>query len=755
VEALLAEMTREEKIAQLGSHWNDTRDGSQIIAPMQDVMSAGRAPFTQVAAHGIGHLTRVFGTTPTTPRRGMDAASDAQRFLRDDTRLGIPAIVHEECLTGITTLGATVYPTPLAWAATFDPSLVREMAAAIGDDMAALGVHQGLSPVLDVVTDYRWGRVEETLGEDPYLVGTLATAYVEGLQEPGVIATLKHFAGHASSRGGRNHAPVSMGERELRDLVLPPFEMAVREGRAGSVMNSYTETDRVPAAADRWLLTDVLRGEWGFEGTAVSDYWAVAFLKAKHRVAATIGEAGRLALHAGMDVELPDTAAFGRLDDGDPDPTRTEAEIDEAVRRVLRQKLALGLLDEGWQPPVPTDYDLDSPRNRSIARRLAEESIVLLDNPRGLLPLAPTPARIAVVGPGADDPRVLLGAYSYPIHVLPRHPELGLGLAVDSIADAVRARFAAAEVRVEPGVPLVDEPDAGMLARAVDAVSGSDVALVVVGDRAGMFGKGTSGEGSDAPDLDLPGHQAAFVDAVIATGTPVVLVVVSGRPYALGRYVGRAAALVQAFFPGVEGPAALAAVLAGDISPSGHLPVQVPRTADAVPHTYLAPPLGQDGDRISSLSIAAAFPFGHGLSYTTFEVGAPQVDRDRAATDDTVDARVVVRNTGTREGAVVVQLYGSDPVSEVTRPVVQLLGYARVMLRAGAAARVAFSLHTDRFSYVGFDRRRIVDPGTIELTAGASLGARSAPTVITLTGPRREVQDPVLTTPARIEELAD
>ncbi|MFJ6651358.1 beta-glucosidase [Microbacterium sp. NPDC091313] len=753
VELLLAEMTAAEKSAQLGSHWNDTRDSSQLIAPMQDVMSAGRPSFATAAAHGIGQLTRRFGTTPVAPEDGMRAAAADQAFLRAHTRLGIPAILHEECLTGVTTLGATVYPTPMAWAATFDRALVQEMAAAIGDDMHALGVHQGLAPVLDVTTDYRWGRVEETLGEDPFVVATLATAYVRGLQSSGVIATLKHFAAHASSRGGRNHAPVSIGERELRDLVLAPFEMAVRDGRAGSVMNSYTETDRVPAAADRWLLTDVLRGEWGFDGTVVSDYWAIAFLRAKHHVAATIADAGRLALHAGMDVELPDTAAFGRLGDDDPDPARTADEIDEAVRRVLRQKLALGLLDEDWRAPTPVAHDLDSPRNRAIARRLAEQSIVLLDNPHAVLPLDPAPARIAVVGPGADDPRVLMGAYSYPIHVLPRHPELGLGLPAQAIGDAVRERFAAAGVVVDGGFPLTSAPDAELLARAVAAASAADVALVVVGDRAGMFGAGTSGEGSDAPDLHLPGHQDRLVEAVLETGTPVVLVVVSGRPYALGAYAGRAAAIVQAFFPGVEGAAALAAVLAGDVNPSGHLPVQIPRTAAALPHTYLAPPLGQDGDRISSLSIAAAFPFGHGLSYTSFDVGAPLPDAETIAVDGAVEVAVDVRNTGVRDGAVVVQLYASDPVAEVTRPVAQLIGYARVSLAAGAAARAVFTVAADRFAYTGLDRRRMVDAGEIELRAGASLGALSAPAVVTVTGARRLVPHAVLDTPVRIIPL--
>lgn len=755
VEALLAEMTDAEKLAQLGSYWADKRDSTQIIAPMQDVLSKGRPPFEEATSEGIGHLTRVFGTTPVSAREGMEKVRDSQRHLLSGTRLGLPAVVHEECLTGFTTLGATVYPTAMAWAATFDADLVREMAHAIGSDMAAVGVHHGLSPVLDVVTDYRWGRVEETLGEDPYVVGTLATSYVEGLQSAGVIATLKHFAGHATSRGGRNHAPVSMGERELRDLVLPPFEMAVRVGGAKSVMNSYTELDRVPAAADRWLLTELLRGEWGFDGTVVSDYWAVAFLKSKHRVVETMADAGRLALHAGIDVELPDIAAYRLLAEGDPDPARTRADIDTAVRRVLRQKIELGLLDGGWTPAEPADVDLDSPRNRDIARRLAEESIVLLDNHRGMLPLATGMRRIAVIGPCAEDPGALMGAYSYPIHVMPRHPEMGLGIDAATIPDALRAAVPGADVVVEPGCPLVEPAHERQLAHAVVAAASSDVVIAVVGDRAGMFGKGTSGEGSDAPNLDLPGDQGRLVDALLATGKPLVLVVLSGRPYALGAYTGRAAAIVQAFMPGVEGASALVGVLTGAVNPSGHLPVQIPRTGGALPHTYLAPPLGQDGDRISNLSIAPAFPFGHGLSYTTFELGDVVLDREEVPADGMVVASVTVKNTGSRSGATVVQLYSADPVAQVTRPVQQLVGYARVSLEPGGAASVSFELHADRFSFTGLARRRIVEPGLVHLTAGLSLTEVTASAALTILGPERVVDDPVLVTGVRIERGRD
>ncbi len=746
LDAVIAALSPEEKVAQLGGFWADQRTSDDIIAPMQDVFSDGRSPFEHVTRHGIGQLTRVFGTAPVSAREGMTRVQQSQRHLIENTHTGIPAVVHEECLTGFTTLGATVYPTALAWGATFSPDLVAEMATAIGRDLAAVGVHQGLSPVLDVVTDYRWGRVEETMGEDPYVVATLAAAYVSGLQSAGVIATLKHFAGHATSRGGRNHAPVSMGERELRDLVLPPFEMAVREAGARSVMNSYTETDRVPAAADRWLLTDLLRGEWGFEGTVVSDYWAIAFLKSKHGVAATMAEAGRLALHAGLDVELPDISAFLELSAGDSTPQRTAADVDTAVRRVLRQKIELGLLDEGWAPADPADHDLDSAENRRIARELAEKSVILLDNPGGALPLSRATSRIAVIGPCADDPSALMGAYSFPVHVLPRHPERGLGLDAQSLPDALRELFPVTEVTVARGVPLQLPHDPEELSRAVAAASAANVAIVVVGDHAGMFGKGTSGEGSDAPSLELPGDQRVLVEAILETGVPVVLVVLSGRPYALGGFVGRAAAIVQTFMPGVEGAGALARVLSGDVNPSGHLPVQIPAEPTALPHTYLAPPLGQDGDRISNLSIAPAFPFGHGLSYTTFELGDLSTDHAEIATDATVVASVEVANTGDRAGETVLQLYSSDPVAQVTRPVQQLVGYARIALAAGERTRVAFTLHADRFAFTGLSRSRIVEPGEIILSAGFSVADRPATATVLLTGPVREALTPVLTT---------
>ena len=741
VELLLSAMTLTEKVAQLGSHWDDLRGGDEIIAPMQDVLSSGRRPFEKTASNGIGHLTRVLGTRPASAALGAERLARAQRYLVSRTLLGIPAIAHEECLTGFTTMGATVYPTALAWAATFDPDLVEEMAQAIGSDMRDVGVHQGLAPVLDVVRDYRWGRVEETLGEDPYLVAVLGTAYVRGLQSAGVVATLKHFAGYSASTGGRNHAPVLAGPRELADVILPPFEMAVRAGGARSVMNSYAEVDGMPAVVDHQLLTALLRHEWGFTGTTVSDYWSIAFLKSKHRVAATMVEAGALALAAGMDVELPDTSAYGLLPDAVAAGLTSEAQIDHSVRRVLQQKAELGLLDDDWSPEPPARarvIDLNSTENQAIAYRLAAESVVLLENSEGLLPLAPRPGRIAVIGPCADDARAFLGCYSYPVHVLPRFPQHGLGLEVPTLPDALRRRYPHSEVQAAPGCPL-DEPDTTGIRAAVELAADSDLVIAVVGDRSGMFGKGTSGEGSDAADLQLPGVQAQLLEALAGTGTPTVVVVLSGRPYALGRFVGRFGAMIQSFFPGQAGAAAIADVLSGAVNPSGRLPVQIPASDGGMPHTYLAPPLGHGGDRITNLSVAPAFPFGHGLSYTNFEHVDLELDTDTIGPDGELKVSSVVRNTGALPGSTVVQLYFTDPVAQVTRPVRQLLGFARLTLDPGQAARVCFRIHADRFSFTGRDLRRIVEPGTIELMVGGSSADLPLRRSIEITGQTRIV----------------
>jgi beta-glucosidase len=594
------------------------------------------------------------------------------------------------------------------------------MAVAIGDSMRELGVHQGLAPVLDVIRDPRWGRVDECISEDPYLVGTVGTAYVRGLQQTGIHATLKHFLGYSASQSGRNHAPVHAGPREISDVFLPPFEMALRDGGAKSVMNSYTEIDGVPVASSSELLTDLLRGDLGFEGVVVADYFAVAFLEKTHQIAADRGEAAALALEAGIDVELPTGDAYlepltAKVRAGEV----PEELVERAVLRVLAQKEELGLLDPGaFDADAPATIDLDAPRHRDIARRLAEESIVLLSND-GTLPLARA-AKLAVVGPNADRAEALQGCYSFANHVLAHHPGTPIGIEMPTVAEALAASFDVTSAR---GCEVEGDDRSGF-EEAASVVSAADIAVVVVGDQAGLFGRGTVGEGNDAESLDLPGVQRELVERLIATGTPIVMVLLTGRPYALDWALSGEgpAAVVQSFFPGEEGGTALD----GSVSPSGRLPVSLPRSAGSQPFSYLHPPLaGPSG--VTSTDSTPVRTFGFGLSYASFAYSEFSCD-----VGESITARVTVTNTSDIAGTDIVQLYGHDVAASVTRPVAQLLGYARVPLEAGESRTVAFDVPVSRFAFSDRRMRRVVEAGEAEVWIGtdAATDATARTTIV-------------------------
>ena len=761
---LLSRMTLEEKVAQLTSVWigDAPRDGD--VAPMQGEMDADPQPLSELIRHGLGQLTRVFGTRPLPPAVARSTLRELQAQIVGASRFGIPAVAHEECLTGFAAWTATVFPAPPAWGASFDPELVRQMAGAIGASMRAVGIHQGLAPVLDVARDMRWGRNEETIGEDPYLVGLIGTAYVQGLESAGVIATLKHFAGYSASRAGRNMAPVSMGPREFADVLLVPFEMALRLGRARSVMPSYTDVDGVPASGDRALLTGLLRDELGFDGVAVSDYYAISFLQTEHGVAGTTAQAAALALDAGLDVELPNVRCYGpHLAAAVRDGLVPAELVDRAAARVLRQKCDLGLLDAGWSPAghdgqaPDSSVDLDPPGHRALARRLAEESVVLLangdDGYRGAALLLRPDARIAAIGPLADDPLAFFGCYSMARHLGSRYPEAADGVHVTTLVEALSAELPGASVSYAVGCQVRAEDRSGF-ATAVAHAEEADVVVAVLGDQAGLFGRGTSGEGCDAPDLRLPGLQEELLQALVATGTPVVLVLVTGRPYAIGPVAGQLAAAVQAFFPGEEGGTALAGVLSGRVMPSGRLPVELPRLAGSQPSPYLRPPLA-DRHPGSSIDPTPLFAFGHGLSYTTFEYADLAIrPAEVPILDGTAEIACTVRNTGARAGTEVVQLYLSDPVAQVVRPLRWLAGFARVALEPGQARRVTFRLHADRTSFSGRDGTRVVEPGEILVSVGGASDRPALRGSFTLCGAERPAgSDRVLDTPALIGDV--
>jgi beta-xylosidase len=738
VSDLISRMTMREKIAQLYGVWVGIDAAAGDVVPHQDEFGAAPVELDKLIGAGIGQLTRAFGTAPVDPADGARAVARSQRQIVAAGRFGIPAMVHEECLTGLAAWQATVYPSPLCWGATFDPELIQRMGAQIGRTMHRLGVHQGLAPVLDVLRDLRWGRAEETIGEDPYLVGAIGSGYVRGLESAGVVATLKHFAGYSASQGGRNMAPVSIGPRELADVFLPPFEMALRAG-ARSVMNSYTALDGVPVAADAGLLTEVLRGAYGFTGTVVSDYFAVAFLQTLHGVAASRGEAAGLALRAGIDVELPTVDCYGEplrgaVESGRVDP----AFVDRALERVLRQKCELGLLNAGWSPEaqVSAGEHIDDEESRSLAREVAQRSIVLLRN-EGALPLA-AGGRVAVVGPRADEATAMLGCYSFPVHVGAHHPDVRMGIEVPTLLDALRSDPAGYAITYAQGCPVLGGDDAGIAAAAAVARE-AEVCVAVLGDRSGLFGAGTSGEGCDAADLRLPGRQEELLEALLATGTPVVLVLLVGRPYELSRQVGRLAAVVCGFFPGEEGAPALAGILSGRVNPSGRLPVSFPAAGASQAAPHLAPLLGQRST-VSSVDPTPVFPFGHGLSYAPASwLGIARRSPERWPTDGTGQVAVTLRNDTAVVTTEIVQVYLHDPVAEVARPLQQLIAAARVELAPGETRTAVFDLHADLTSYTGRSGRRQVDPGQVELRIGASSADTRAVVRFTLTGPRRDV----------------
>jgi beta-glucosidase len=726
---LLGRMTREEKAAQLGSAWVfQLADGPELAAERAQ----------ELLRTGLGQVTRISGASSLGFADAARLANAIQRHLVEETRLGIPAIVHEEICSGLMARDATVFPQAIGVASTWRPELAEAMADTVRAQMRAIGAHQGLSPVLDVCRDPRWGRTEETFGEDPHLVARMGVAFVRGLQgadlADGVIATAKHLVGYGASEGGLNWAPAHIGRRELREVYLHPFEAAVRVAGLRSVMNAYNELDGIPCAADRELLTGILRDEWGFEGTVVADYFSVRQLADYHRLARSRDEAAAMALGAGLDVELPGTDCFGEpllaaVDSG----LVTEAALDGAVERVLRAKFELGLFE---QPYV--DAPDDVPEHRELALRIARESIVLLRND-GVLPLAREAAAVAVIGPSANVARHLVGDYAHVAHVESLREMAASGrnvfsmASLDSIAldgdgpraatvlDALESRLGPA-VRYAAGCDVAGASRDGFAA-AVALAAASDVAIMVMGDKAGLTDECTSGESRDRASLDLPGVQEELVRAVAETGTPVVLVLVAGRPCGSAALHESCAAVVLAWLPGQEGADAIADVLTGAVNPGGKLPISYPRSVGQVPVFYGHKVSGGrshwKGDYVDAPA-SPLHPFGFGLSYTTFELADVAVREPRVTWSESIAVDATVANTGPRAGSEVVQLYVRDPHASVTRPVLELKGFQRVELEPGAACRLTFEIPVAQLGFYDRDLEYVVEPGAVELLVGTS-----------------------------------
>jgi beta-glucosidase len=732
VEDLLGRMTPDEKLAQIGSIW---------VFEILDGTAVDRGKAAKRLGAGIGQITRVAGATNLDMPAVAALANEIQRFLIEETRLGIPAIVHEECLHGFVARDAVCFPQSIGLAAAWDPALLETIARGLGRELRAAGAQQGLAPIFDVARDPRWGRIEETYGEDPYLVAELGAAYVRGLQGDGadlVLATGKHMVGHGVPEGGLNRAPAHIGPRELADVFLFPFEAAVRDAGMRSMMHAYEDVDGVPCVASRELFTTTLRDEWGFDGIVVSDYAGIEELVTSHAVVGELSEAAVLSLEAGIDVELPSTAAYGRPLAGALAAGRVDqALVDRAVTRVLRVKFELGLFE---RPYVDTQAVRPSiAHERALAREAARSSIVLLEND-GTLPLGAGLGTIAVIGPNADSARSLLGDYSHLAHVetlieardgpnpqgLPIPEALELAEDLDgrtTILEAIRNRCAPpTEVRYAPGCGILDGTDA-QIDEAVAAARGADVAVLVVGEKSGLVPDCTCGETRDRVDLTLAGRQEELVAAVAATGTPIVLVLVAGRPLAIEAAAARAAAVLYAWVPGDEGPGAVADVLFGDANPGGKLPVTVPRHVGQIPIYYAHKPSGGRShwhDDYVDGSHLPLWPFGHGLSYTRFALHGPVLDRDAVGPDGEVAIAVEVENVGDRDGDEVLQLYVRDHEATVTRPVKELRGFRRVRLAPGQLRRVTFRLAAEQLAFTDRDGRLVVEPGRVRVMVGTS-----------------------------------
>jgi len=716
---LLSRMTLEEKVAQTQALWQKKAlimDANGNFAP--DKAAA-------VLRYGMGQITRP--SERKGPREMAEFTNAVQRWVMENTRLGIPVMFHEECLHGHAAPKGTHFPQAIALASTWNPALVEEVFTAVAREVRARGARQALTPVLDLAREPRWGRVEETYGEDPYLVAQIGLACIRGFQGQGpplakdrIFATLKHFAGHGQPEAGTNAGPASISERVLRSEFLYPFEVAIRVGKAMSVMPSYNEIDGVPSHANEWLLERVLRQEWGFQGFTVSDYEAIAQLDTLHKVAADKDEAAVKALQAGVDTELPDVDAYGRLADLVRAGRISMETLDKVVARILRAKFLAGLFDDPYTDPALAEKVTNSPEHRALALRAARESIILLKNERNTLPLDAAKLKtLAVIGPNAD--KVLLGGYSddpgYFITVL------------DGIREKVGTRVKVAHAEgcriTEPGgswhkdeVKLPDPAeDAKRVAQAVETARGADAVVLVLGGNEEVSREAWSATHlGDMDTLELVGRQNELAQKIVALGKPVVVVLLGGRPYSIEWIAQNVPAIINGWYLGQETGHAVADVLFGDYNPGARLPVSIARNVGQLPVYYYQRPSGRRGYLFSSKE--PLFPFGWGLSYTKFEYSAPKLSRETIAPAGETEVEVEVSNTGPRDGDEVVQLYIRDDVSSVTRPVKELKGFQRVHLKAGESRTVRFRLTFAELSMLDVNMKRVVEPGTFTIMVG-------------------------------------
>ena len=723
---LLSRMTLEEKVAQLEGLWQNPQfpqKANAIFVDDKGQFSPERASVT--LRYGIGEISRP--SENRGPREMAEFTNTIQKWVKENTRLGIPVLFHDECLHGHVAIGGTSYPQAIGLASTWDTALVQEVFSATAQEVRARGAQECLAPDLDLARDPRWGRTEETYGEDPYLVSRIGVAAIEGFQgvsalidKPHVLATAKHFAVHGQPEGGTNVAPGNYSERVIREQFLKPFEKAVEEAHVETVMASYNEIDGIPSHSNKHLLTGILREEWGFPGVVVSDYFGISELIRVHHVVDSEEAAARLALDSGVDLELPFPAAYPNLLSLVKEGKVSEAEVDRSVARVLRLKFLTGLFED---PYVDADYAVkvtNSAEHRELALKAARESIILLKNENHLLPLDMAKyKRIAVIGPNAAD--VHLGGYS-------DNPGRGV-----SLLDGIKAKVSGkSEVLYSEGVKITEsKPDwnadkvvlgdpalnAERIKAAVKVARQADVIILVLGENEQTSREAwAANHPGDRDDLDLLSNQDDLAREMVALNKPVIVFLLHGRPNSINYIATHVPAILDGWYLGQEGGTAAADVLFGDYNPGGKLPITVPRSVGQLPDYYYQKPsakreyLGTTTDPL--------YPFGWGLSYTSFKYGGAKAVPDSIGVQGQTKVSAEVTNTGSVRGDEVVQLYIRDEVSSVTRPIKELRGFKRISLDPGESKTVEFVVGPDELAFLNRDMHWVVEPGKFRLMLG-------------------------------------
>ena len=747
VKDLISRMTLEEKVAQLGSKYSNELINSEGLA--QDKLD-------RYLKNGIGQITRIGGALNLLPEDIAQYVNIIQRFLIENTRLGIPAIMHEECLCGYATRRATVFPQIIGVASTWEPELVKEMTNVIRKQMRIVGVHQGLSPVLDIARDPRWGRTEETFGEDPYLISRMGVDYIKGLQgdsfKSGIIATAKHFLGYGCTQGGRNWGPSLIPKRELLEVFARPFEAAIQEAAVGSIMNAYSEIDGLPCGFSYEILTNLLREQLKFNGLVVSDYDTIAIASRLHRISSDQTKAAILALNAGLDVELPSTAGYGKaFVRGLKKGKINEDVVNRSVIRILKKKFELGLFET---PFVEEDDKIikevySDPFNVKLAREIAQKSIVLLKNHNDILPLKKDLISIGIIGPNADSVRNLFGDYTFLgqfeleamnitgyRQVTKEDEHLFKELQEDkdtdnfarkmysskSILEAIKAKVNSdTKVLYAKGCDIHNADKSGFN-EAIKVVKQSEIVIMVLGEKSGLVPDCTTGESRDRVSLDLPGVQKDLLKEIYRLGKPIILILINGRPLSIPWVKEHIPAIIEAWLPGEQGANAIADVIFGDYNPGGKLPISIPRHVGQIPLYHYCKPTG-------NLSVwswnyveentSPLFPFGYGLSYTEFEYSNLYLNKAEVSVGDSIEISINLKNIGKVMGDEVVQLYITKKEATVTRPLEELVGFKRLTLSPGEIRTITFLLEIKQIAFYNDKMEYSIEPGIIDVHIGS------------------------------------